>query len=65
MATIRKRGGKFQVIARREHHSQAKAFTKRAVAAHWKKRLEIEIEGNVAALPNSADGITFGELIQS
>ena len=32
---------------------------------HWAKRLKIEIERNVAALPNSADGITFGELIQS
>ena len=65
MATIRKRGGKFQAIVRRGYHSQAKTFSKRADAEHWAKRLEIEIERNVAALPNSADGITFGELIQS
>ena len=65
MATIRKRGGKFQAIVRRGHHFQAKTFSKRADAEHWAKRLEIEIERNVAALPNSADGITFGELIQS
>jgi len=65
MATIRKRGGKFQAIVRRGYHSQAKTFSKRADAEHWAKRLEIEIERNVAALPNSADGITFGELITS
>ena len=44
MATIRKRGGKFQAIVRRGHHSQAKTFSKRADAEHWAKRLEIEIE---------------------
>jgi hypothetical protein len=67
MATIRKSGEKFQAIVRRRHHSQAKTFSKRADAEHWAKRLEIEIEieRNVAALPNSANGITFGELIQS
>jgi len=65
MATIRKRGGKFQAIVRRGYHSQAKTFSKRADAEHWAKRWEIEIERNVPALPNSADGITFGELIQS
>jgi len=50
MATIRKRGGKFQAIVRRGYHSQAKTFSKRADAEHWAKRLEIEIERNVAAL---------------
>ena len=65
MATIRKRGGKFQAIVRRGCNSQAKTFSKRADAEHWAKRLKIEIERNVAALPNSTDGITFGELIQS
>ena len=49
MATIRKRGGKFQAIVRRGHHSQAKTFSKRADAEHWAKRLEIEIERNGAA----------------
>ena len=44
MATIRKRGGKFQAIVRRGYHSQAKTFSKRADAEHWAKRLEIEIE---------------------
>ena len=37
MATIRKRGGKFQAIVRRGHHSQAKTFSKRADAEHWAK----------------------------
>jgi hypothetical protein len=41
MATIRKRGGKFQAIVRRGYHSQAKTFSKRADAEHWAKRLEI------------------------
>ena len=65
MATIRIRGGEFQAILRQGHHSQAKTFSKRADAEHWAKRLEIDIERNVAALPNSVDGITFGELTQS
>ena len=65
MATIRKRGGKFQAIVRRGHHSQAKTFSKRADTEHWAKMSEIEIERNVSALPNSADGITFSELITS
>ena len=41
MATIRKRGGKFQAIVRRGYHSQAKTFSKRADAEHWAKRLFI------------------------
>lgn len=65
MATIRNRGGKFQAIVRRGQHSQAKTFSKRADGEHWAKGLEIEIERNVAALLNSADEITFGELTQS
>ena len=60
MATIRKRGGKFQAIVRRGQHSQAKTFSKCADAEHWTKRSEIEIEKNVAALPNSTGEITFG-----
>ena len=56
MATIRKRGGKFQAILRRGHHSQAKTFAKRADAEHWAKRLEIEIERNVATKKDRRKG---------
>ena len=41
MATIRKRGGKFQAIVRRGRQSQAKTFSKRADAERWAKRLFI------------------------
>ena len=51
MATIRNRGGQFQAIVRRGHHSLAKTVSKRADAEHWAKKLEIEIEKNNATLP--------------
>ena len=65
MATIRRRGKKFQAIVRRGQHSQAKTFSSKSDAEHWSKKLEIEIERSEAMLPNSADGVYFNELIDS
>ena len=65
MATIRRRGKKFQAIVRRGQHSQAKTFSSKSDTEHWSKKLEIEIERSEAMLPNSADGVYFNELIDS
>ena len=65
MATIRRRGKRFQVIVRRGQHSQAKALFSNSDAEHWSKKLEIEIERSEAMLPNSLDGVCFNELIDS
>lgn len=65
MATIRKRGRKFQAIVRRGHHSQAKTFSKRADAEHWAKRLEIEIERNFAAQKTNSEKNLLTELSDS
>ena len=65
MATIRRRGKKFQAIVRRGQHSQAKTFSSKSDAEYWSKKLELEIERSEAMLPNSADGMYFNELIDS
>jgi len=65
MATIRRRGKKFQAIVRRGQHSQAKTFSSKSDAEHWSKKLELEIERSEAMLPNSANGVYFNELIES
>ena len=54
MATIRRRGKKFQAIVRRGQHSQAKTFSSKSDAEHWSKKLELEFERSEAMLPNSA-----------
>jgi len=65
MATIRRRGKKFQAIVRRGQHSQAKTFSSKSDAEHWSKKLEVEIERSEAMLPNSASGVYFNELLES
>ena len=65
MATIRRRGKRFQAIVRRGQHSQSKTFSSKSDAEHWSKKLELEIERSEAMLPNSADGVYFNELIDS
>ena len=50
MATIRKRGGKFQAIVRRGYHSQAKTFSKRADAEHWAKVMTPLLQSSVIPL---------------
>lgn len=65
MATIRKRGSRFQAIVRRKQQSISKSFTTRQDAESWARHTEVAIERRSAVLPNSADGLYFTDLIRS
>ena len=65
MATIRKRGTRYQAIVRRKLHHETRSFERKQDAELWVKQLEVAIERNGAGLPNSAKHLTFGTLCQS
>jgi hypothetical protein len=65
MATIRKRGTRYQAIVRRKLHSEARTFKLKQDAELWAKQTEVSLERNSAGLLNSAKNITFADLCQS
>ena len=65
MATIRKRGSRYQAIVRRKLHQETRSFERKQDAELWAKQLELSIERNSAGLPNSAKHLTFSSLCES
>lgn len=65
MATIRKRGSRYQAIVRRKLHHETRSFERKQDAELWAKQLEVSVERNSAGLPNSAKNLTFGSLCES
>jgi len=48
MATIRKRGSRYQAMVRRRHHQETKTFALKEDAETWAKETELKIERNSA-----------------
>ena len=65
MATIRKRGSRYQAIVRRKLHHETRSFERKQDAELWAKQLEVSVERNSAGLPNSAKHLTFSTLCES
>ena len=60
MATIRRRGKKFQAMVRKGQHSQSKTFSSKSDAEHWSKKLEVEIERSEAMLSQNKTSAKAG-----
>ena len=65
MATIRKRGSRYQAIVRRKLHHETRSFERKQDAELWAKQLEVSVERNSAGLPNSAKHLNFSSLCVS
>ena len=65
MATIRKRGSRYQAIVRRKLHQETRSFERKQDAELWAKQLEVSVERNSAGLPNSAKHLNFSSLCES
>lgn len=65
MATIRKRGNKYQVMIRKKNVNNSKTFQRMSDAKRWAEETELSIERNEAGLPHSSKDSLFRDLIKS
>ena len=63
MATIRKRGNKYQAMIRKKNVSNSKTFDKMSDAKRWTEETELAMERNEAGLPHSSKESVFRDLI--
>ena len=65
MATIRKRGNKYQAMIREKNVNYSKTFTKMLDAKRWAEETELTVERNEAGLTYSSKESVFRDLIKS
>jgi hypothetical protein len=65
MATIRKRGSRYQAMVRRRYQQETKTFALKQDAETWAKETELKIERNSAGILNSSKKYNFSDIIES